>query len=149
MTDHFPSPQKGRNRLILILIISGFPLLWVLAAILFGERIRFNLYHLVPVIILAFGIWNTIHLFKGKTWARTAWILGCLFVAFLFFILSIGLAFTRTMASPWVAIIPFLLVMLYAVLGVTLYKNYHITAFFNSKATDMLEKIEELGKGDL
>ncbi len=149
MTDHFPSAQKGRNRLIGILLITGLPVLACLGVMLFYGIVLFEVYVLLPFVILGFLIWTTVRLFQGNRWARGAWFLGCLLIALLFLVSSIGVATSLKTTNFWIAIILFSVVTLYAVLGFSLYQNYHIDAYFHSKQEEgLMDKIENIGKNE-
>lgn len=146
MEKIYPDYQKGRNRLIFILILSGLPFLCIFVLVALDTTISHSQDYLIPMGLLGLFIGLIIFQLQGKKWARTLWAVICLLLAFLLFILSLGLLFTGSSSGFWVPVILFLLTAWYAVLGFSLGRNHHITAFFNSKEIDMLKKIDDLGK---
>lgn len=66
---------------------------------------------------------------RKKSWARTAWVVMCAIWGAIFLFLTI---FATLIGGGFIGLFTFILVLLYLGLGLYLYRNYHIDAYFGN-----------------
>lgn len=152
MSDHFPNPRKGRNRMLAIGIVSMIPAILATVAIWVGIGMSYeddagvpdNILVTAFCLLLSLGIalWFLLEMWRKKPWARIAWTVLCglwllVFGGFGFVLLALG----GTGAIP----VFLVLLLLYGGTCLYLFRNAHVIAFFRKADEGMERKIEEMG----
>ncbi len=148
--DHFPSAQKGKRIIFFLIAIIGLPLIPMAIGTFLLMILDDKEYSIFPEMLtstfftvpaFSLGIWGFIDLLKENPRARQIWIGVCILMALYF--LAMGFYFIYWQDD---LVFPFFIALIYLGFVFAMYRNRHITAFFQIKQQkELIGKIEKLG----